>query len=75
MRIRIAVVSSAIVTLLAIAAVSSNSKMPDGQESGFRVENAKLDVGEIKGGQDAVATFIFHNNGTEPVKIIKAKPS
>ena len=28
-------------------------------------------VGEVKAGSDAVATFVFHNAGTEDVKIIK----
>lgn len=41
----------------------------------FTVENPKIDIGEIKAGDEAVATFVFHNNGTEDVKIIKAKPS
>jgi len=39
------------------------------------VENPRIDVGEIKAGSDAVATFVFHNEGPTDVKIIKAKPS
>jgi len=39
------------------------------------VEEARIDLGEIKSGSDAVGTFIFHNSGDEDVKIIRAKPS
>jgi len=39
------------------------------------VENTRIDLGEIKAGNDAVATFVFHNSGSSDVKIIKAKPS
>ena len=41
----------------------------------FTVENPRIDIGEIKAGSDAVATFVFHNDGPTDVRIIKAKPS
>ena len=41
----------------------------------FSVEEARIDLGEIKAGTEAVATFTFVNQGTEDVKSIKAKPS
>jgi len=41
----------------------------------FSVEEARIDLGEVKAGTEAVATFTFVNQGTEDVKIIKAKPS
>ena len=41
----------------------------------FSVEEARIDLGEIKAGSEAVATFGFHNKGDADVKIIKAKPS
>jgi len=41
----------------------------------FSVENPRIDIGEIKAGSEAVATFVFHNKGETDVKIIKAKPS
>jgi hypothetical protein len=49
----------------------------EAQSSGptFTVENPRINVGEIKAGSDAVATFVFHNEGPADVKIIKAKPS
>ena len=49
----------------------------DAQATGpiFSVENARMDVGEIKAGSEVVATFVFHNTGATDVKIIRAKPS
>ena len=41
----------------------------------FSVENNRIVLGEIKSGNDAVATFVFHNQGPEDVTIIRAKPS
>jgi hypothetical protein len=41
----------------------------------FSVENPKIDIGEIKAGTEAVATFVFRNDGPTDVKIIRAKPS
>lgn len=49
----------------------------DAQADGptFSVENPRIDVGEVKAGSDAVATFVFRNEGPTDVKIIRAKPS
>jgi hypothetical protein len=41
----------------------------------LRVEQSNLDLGTIRAGQEAVGTFVFHNDGTTVVKIIRAKPS
>jgi hypothetical protein len=41
----------------------------------FSVEEAQIDLGEVKAGTEAVATFTFVNQGTEDVRIIRAKPS
>lgn len=41
----------------------------------FSVEEPRIDLGEVKAGTEAVATFTFVNQGTEDVRIIKAKPS
>ncbi|MEX1311883.1 MAG: hypothetical protein AB1Z65_15760 [Candidatus Sulfomarinibacteraceae bacterium] len=41
----------------------------------FSVEEARIDLGEVKAGTEAVATFTFVNQGTEDVRIIRAKPS
>ncbi|MCG6963935.1 MAG: DUF1573 domain-containing protein [Acidobacteria bacterium] len=39
------------------------------------VEHSELDLGKVPAGQKIVATFIFHNSGEKPVKILKAAPS
>jgi len=39
------------------------------------VEEPTIDLGEIKAGSDAVATFVFHNKGDVDVRILRAKPS
>jgi len=65
-----------ILTALAVSMIFPGDGI-EAQTSGpkFTVENPKIDIGEVKAGSDAVATFVFHNEGTEDVKIIKAKPS
>jgi len=42
---------------------------------GFRVEEQRLEIGDIKAGAEAVGTFVFHNDSEQDVKIIRAKPS
>lgn len=44
-------------------------------EAAFRVENASVDLGSVTAGDDAVATFIFHNDLDRAVKILRAAPS
>jgi len=41
----------------------------------LRVEKTELELGMIQAGRDAVGTFVFHNDGQVPVKILSAKPS
>ncbi len=41
----------------------------------FSVDEARIELGEIKAGTVAIATFTFQNAGQEDVTIIKAKPS
>jgi len=64
-------------TILTVALLASVATWADAQSAPvtFSVENNQINLGEIKAGTDAVATFTFHNSGTEAVKIIKAKPS
>ncbi|MEE4272197.1 MAG: hypothetical protein V2I67_11010 [Thermoanaerobaculales bacterium] len=68
--------------VLAIAAPMSAQGGDQGRASNtpqvgplLTVEEPTIDLGEIKAGTDAVATFIFHNRGDVDVKIIRAKPS
>jgi hypothetical protein len=44
-------------------------------EAAFRVESANVDLGSVTAGDDAVATFIFHNDLDRDVKILRAAPS
>lgn len=44
-------------------------------EPALTVEESRIDLGEIKAGTDAIATYVFHNSGATDVRIIKAKPS
>ena len=48
-----------------------------GQAGGpaLTVEQARIDLGEIRAGTDAVATFVFRNSGPTDVRILRAKPS
>ncbi len=39
------------------------------------VEQEKIDLGTVKAGTDAVATFTLHNKGAVEVKVLSAKPS
>ena len=58
-----------------VAAAAQVTEPTTSQPAGVRVEEAKVDLGDVKAGSDAVATFVLHNDGTEPVKILRAKPS
>jgi len=62
-------------TLLSVVvlAIATHAEAQGGPT--FSVENPRIDIGEIKAGSEAVATFVFHNEGETDVKIIKAKPS
>lgn len=39
------------------------------------VEQPRINLGDVKSGAEAVATFVFHNQGAADVRILKAKPS
>ncbi len=66
-----------LVLMLLTAAMIAMIDGADAQsaEPSFRVENPRLDIGEVKAGTEVVATFVFHNDGPDDVKILKAKPS
>jgi len=64
----------ALVVLLATPCLVLAEETPVDKAS-FRVEKTNLELGKIKAGEVAEATFVFHNDGKEPVKIIRAKPS
>jgi hypothetical protein len=58
-----------IVTAMPCAAVATDG------EGSFRVENASLDLGSVVAGETVEATFVFRNDGSEDVHIIRARPS
>ena len=60
----------AAVVLVAAGSVGAQSTTP-----ALTVEEPRIDLGDIRAGSDAVATFVFHNSGPADVKILKAKPS
>lgn len=65
-------------TIILMTAVLAFTALWADAQSGpvtFAVEEARIDLGDVKAGTDAVATFTFVNKGTEDVTIIKAKPS
>jgi hypothetical protein len=66
--------STAILTLL-IAVTWTPIAAADSGAAAFSVEEPRIDLGDIKAGTEAVATFTFHNRGEKDVRIIKAKPS
>ena len=47
----------------------------ENSESSFRVEQAHVDIGTIVAGTIGSATFVFHNDGPDDVRILRAKPS
>ena len=55
--------------------VSGLEAVPEEARPTFRVEEMDLHVGKVPAGAEAVGTFVFHNDGDEPVEIIRAKPS
>jgi hypothetical protein len=59
--------------LLLMASVTGGGDVP--VAASFRVENADLDLGRIAAGSTATATFIFRNEGTSEVRILRAAPS
>jgi hypothetical protein len=64
------------IALLAVASVciAGDAAVPASGPA-LTVEQPRIDLGEIKAGTDAVATFIFHNAGPIDVRITRAKPS
>lgn len=43
--------------------------------AGLRVDSQVRELGEVKAGTAAVATFVFHNDGDRDVTILRATPS
>jgi hypothetical protein len=58
-----------------LAAQTADSSSLQTTQPKFWVESTTVDAGKVKAGEYAVATFIFHNDSDQPIKILKAKPS
>jgi allophanate hydrolase subunit 1 len=70
------VVALGLIAALPIMTTAQDTQTsPQSEKPLFWVESTSVDVGKVKAGDDAVATFVFHNNSNQPVKILKAKPS
>ncbi len=73
-KFKLALVVAAIL-VLAVASVALTEQEKEEAAPVFRVENANLQLGTVVAGQDAVATYVFHNDTEHDIKIIRAKPS
>jgi hypothetical protein len=66
------IVASALLVAVAAAPAAAQT---DAVAPSLRVEHERIELGEIKAGSEAVATFVFHNDSDQDVNIIRAKPS
>ena len=67
--------SSVVVMMVLCLLFTGGSSSDETPAAAFRVEEARLDLGTVKSGSEAVAVFTFHNTGDKDVRIIRAKPS
>jgi hypothetical protein len=63
------------VVICAVAGAAVGGDGPHPAQPALTVDEARIELGEIVAGQDAVATFTFRNHGAEDIRIIRAKPS
>jgi hypothetical protein len=64
-----------VATLMCAAFAIVDADDAETANQAFRVESPQLDIGKVRAGAEAVATFVFHNDGEKDVRIIRAKPS
>ena len=63
--------------LLAVAAAADDAPVPGGVPSGgprLKFDAVELNIGDVVRGNDATASFTYHNVGNAPLKILSAKP-
>jgi hypothetical protein len=58
----------------AASAEAPAAAAPDGPAPRIAFDVKDLNLGDVTHGQDAVATFTYHNTGTAPLHILSAKP-
>ncbi|HEX4825287.1 MAG TPA: hypothetical protein VFV19_13355 [Candidatus Polarisedimenticolaceae bacterium] len=51
-----------------------NPSTTTGPQPKIAFDKTELDLGDVVRGDDAVATFTYHNAGTAPLHILSAKP-
>lgn len=47
---------------------------PTGPTPHIKFDATEVNLGDVIRGQDAVATFTYHNTGSAPLHIVSAKP-
>jgi hypothetical protein len=47
---------------------------PTGPSPHIKFDSTNVNLGDVVHGEDAVATFIYHNTGDLPLHILSAKP-
>ena len=67
-------VAPATVFFFAVMAVANTSVAEDAAPS-FYAEQTHLDLGIVVAGEVVPASFVFHNEGSEDVRILRASPS
>jgi predicted secreted protein len=67
-------VAPAAVFFCAMMAVSANL-VAEKPAPSFYAEQTHLDLGIVVAGDVVTATFVFHNEGSEDVRILRAAPS
>lgn len=63
--------------LVAIPAALAVAAPPaaEGKAPRLVVEKESIDIGAVRAGEDAVATFVLRNEGDAPLHVLRAKPS
>lgn len=81
MRRRLVTGAVAVMVLAGPSLVLAQAKPAAAEEHGsavrqlISVESTEIDLGKVTAGQEVVGTFVFHNSGERPVKILRAKPT
>ncbi len=74
-RQRLLVSAAMLVTAGVAGAQTARTPVPPAAAAMLRVERRVLDVGTVNAGTDVVGTFVFHNVGKRPIRILRAAPS
>ncbi len=58
----------------AVFAEEPAAAAPAGPAPHIKFDATEVNLGDVVRGQDAVATFTYHNTGSAPLHILSAKP-